>query len=116
MSNVGVDGERGVGHVVDDADGEVVARASRCASSSKTALTMRRGELLRGQAVAAADHARVDREGEQAGLARLAQGGDDVEVERLADRARLLGAVEHGDRAARSSGSAATKCSIENGR
>ena len=28
---------------------------------------------------------------------RLVHGGTDVEVERLADRARLLGPVEHGD-------------------
>ena len=44
------------------------------------------------------------------------QGGDHVQVERLADAARLLGAVEHGDASAPSAGKAATKCSTENGR
>ena len=74
---------------------------SRRTSSSKTAFTMRGREFLRREAVAAADHERVDRERRQAGLARLAERADHVEVERLADRARLLGAVEHRDRAHR---------------
>ena len=65
------------------------------ASSSNTPATMPGRELLRRQPVAAAGHPRHD-------LAltvgvRLAEGGDDVEVERLAHRAGLLGAVQHAD-------------------
>ena len=63
------------------------------ASSSKTAFTMRRREFLRRQAVAAADHrSRI------ASCPASRKRRDDVEVERLAERARLLRAVEHGDR------------------
>ena len=45
----------------------------------------------------------------------LGQGGQNVQIERLAEGAGLLGAVEHGD-ARTVAGSAATKCSTEKGR
>ena len=47
-------------------------------------------ELLGAEAVAAADD-------EDVVLARLAQRGADVQIQRLAQRAGLLGAVQHGD-------------------
>ena len=56
-----------------------------------------RGELAGAQAVAAADDGRPGLELGLAVLHRLADGGADVLVQRLADGARLLGAVEHGD-------------------
>ena len=80
-----IDRQRKPGHVVVDADGEVVG-----------ALTVqmlvdrehhRRGELLAGEAVAAADHGDV--------LVR--QGGLHVEEQRFAERAGFLAAVEHRD-------------------
>ena len=55
----------------------------------------RRRELLRRQAVATADHAR-HRLALAVGVG-LAQRREHVEEQRLAERARLLGAVEHGD-------------------
>src|SRR5262249_36342975 len=51
-----------------------------------------RGDLLRAEAIAAADEHGIGR------CACLAQRRDDVEVERFADAAGLLGAVEHRDR------------------
>ena len=81
--------QAGVGDVVVDAHGEVVlGRGLR--QLVEDGLDHRRRELLAGQAVAAAD--------DLASLpAGLGQGVDHVQVERLAGRARLLGAVEHGD-------------------
>ena len=59
-----------------------------------------RRELLRGKPVATADDRDAARLGfEPSGQLRFAQCGHDVNVQRLADSARLLGAVEHGDRA-----------------
>ena len=83
------------------------------ANSSNTAFDHGRREFLRRQAIAAADHARHGRP--PTGGDRLGQGGDDIEIERLAGRARLLRAVQNGDRST-VSGSAARKCSAENGR
>ena len=54
-----------------------------------------RGEFLGGQAVAPADDP-GHREGPARGYG-LGQRGHHVLIERLADRARLLGAVEHRD-------------------
>ena len=47
---------------------------------------------------------------------RFAQRGDHVQVERLAERARLLGAVEHGDASARSRQRGDEVARRENGR
>ena len=71
------------------------------------ALDHRRRELLGGQAVAPADDAGAGAGAGAGGSSDSAQsaslqGGDDVLVQRLADAAGLLGAVEHGDRAGRS--------------
>ena len=57
---------------------------------------MRRGEILRRQAVAAADrHAASSRAVRRD---RLRQGRHHVEIKRLARRARLLGVLQHRDR------------------
>ncbi len=82
-----VPGERAVGDVVDDADGEAVARAVR--EHREHRQCHRRGEFLAGQAVAAADDLRA--------LRLVAQRGDHVEAQRFGGGAGLLGAVEHGD-------------------
>ncbi len=56
-----------------------------------------RGELLGAEAVAAADDGRVALEAEFAGGHRFADGGTYIQIERLAEGAGLLGAVEDGD-------------------
>ena len=91
--------ERQAGDVVVDANGERVLWL-RPAELGEDGEHHRGGELFRGKAVAAAD------DGDAAGLRRkpacqfrFAQGGDNVDIERFADRAGLLGAVKHGDRA-----------------
>ena len=91
VPGIGVVHDMGVADVVDDADRDLVA--------GKVGLELgehghrhRRGELLRRQPVAPADHLRHGTVGPPAG-----QPGDDVEVERLADGTGLLGAIEGGD-------------------
>ena len=89
VGGVGIHGQRQVGDVVHDADGELllgsillelVVHGEGC-----------RGRLVLGaEAVAAADDGDV-------GEAGLVESGDDVLVERLAHGAGLLGAVEDGD-------------------
>ena len=81
--------------VVGDADGEAGARL-RGVEFVEHRLDHGRRELLGRQPVASAYHAR-HRRARAAGHA-LGQGGDDVEVQRLARGPRLLGAVEHGNR------------------
>ena len=88
--------EAGVGHVVVDADGEVVLRM-RLRQLVEDALGHGRREFLRRQAVAAADDDRELRQRQAPGGERFGDDGDDVLVERLAGRAWLLGAVEDGD-------------------
>ena len=81
--------ERGVGHVIVDADGEVVLRGvffQVVINGNELA----RGGVLGGQAVAAAD----DRDVVSAGLI---EGGNNIEVYRLADRTGLLAAVQNGN-------------------
>ena len=81
--------KRGVGHVIVDADGEVVLRGvffQVVINGNELA----RGGVLGGQAVAAADDGDVV-------SACLIEGGHDVEVYRLANRTGLLAAVENGD-------------------
>ena len=94
-----VDVEAGAGHVVGDADRETVARRLLVEFVERR---LRHGgrEILGGKSVAAADHPRHERP--LAGGDRLGQRADDVEIERLAGRARLLGALEDGDRPDRS--------------
>ena len=79
----------GVGHVVDDADGEVVLGLSLLQvviDSDELA----GGGVLGGQAVTASHHADVTASG-------LIQGGDHVQIHGLAHGAGLLGAVQNGD-------------------
>src|SRR5262245_39627096 len=67
-------------------------------------LDHRRVELLRRQAIAAAYYLGIEYLGIERRdplLARLTQGGDDLQIEWIADGARLLGAVEHGEDANR---------------
>jgi hypothetical protein len=86
--------ERRVRDVVDDADGEAAARRG-FGSRLEDGAHHRGRELLRRKPVAAADDARAQlRPRRRRGVQR----GDDVEIERLAGRARLLRAVEHGER------------------
>ena len=80
--------QAGVGHIVHNADGEVVLRRVEL-EVVKHSLNVGRRELLGAQAVTAADDLDL--------AAFLDEGGADVEVERLAQGAGLLGAVEHGD-------------------
>ena len=80
--------------VVGDADREPAPRPLARQLVEHTGDHARR-ELLRGQAVAAADDRRHHRP--LAVAERLAQRGDHVEEERLAERARLLRPVEDGD-------------------
>ena len=80
--------QAGVGHVIDNADGEVVLRRVEL-EVVENSLDVGRRELLGAQTVAAADDLDL--------AAFLSEGGADVEVERLAQRAGLLGAVEDSD-------------------
>ena len=88
----GVDlaGERqgGEGHVIHNADGEAVLRGL-CGEVFINRQDLARGGVLGGQAVAAADDLHRD--------ALFLVDRADILIERLAHRARLLGAVEHGD-------------------
>ena len=77
-------------HVVDDADGEATLRRLG-RQFVEHGLDHRRRELLRAEAVPPADDPHVVATG-------FRQRGDDVLEQRFADGARLLGAVEHGDR------------------
>ena len=74
--------------VVVDPDGEASARL--CVLQLRECRRGHRGrELLRGEAVAAADHVRL--------APLLVERRDDVEVERLAAGRRILAPVEDGD-------------------
>ena len=86
--------EARVRHVVVDADGEAML-GPRLLQLVEHRLGHRRIEVLRGQAVAPADddgHRRHAPRRERLGKRR-----DDVQVERLAERANLLRAIEDGD-------------------
>jgi len=85
-------GQRQAGDIVIDADGKMLARLL-AGQFVEDGLDHGRGELLGGQAVAAAYH--LERQGSQP--AGFAERGDDIHVERFADRAGFLGPVEHGD-------------------
>ncbi len=90
-----------MGHIVHDADGEVILRAGLC-ERVEDRLHHGGRELFGRQAVAAAHDDRFGREGGRAVRARLGEGGDHVLIQRLAERARFLGAVHHRDRPNRS--------------
>ena len=77
--------QAGVGHIVIDAHGEVDLRLG-LAHLIEDALDHAGGELFGGQAVASANHFDLL-------AAALSQGIDHIQVQRLAARARLFGAV-----------------------
>ena len=83
-----------MGDVVADTDREMLLRPGLLHLGDYGHHHCRR-ELLRRQAVAAADDAR--HRGARAVSDRFRERGDDILVERLAARTGLLGAVEHGN-------------------
>ena len=80
--------QRQVGHVVGDADGELALHilAVHVGEHGKDVAV---GGIFAAQAIAAAQHVDV--------TAGLSQRGDDIQIQRLAQRAGFLGAVQHGD-------------------
>ncbi len=83
-------------HVVDDADGEAALRLL-LAQLVEDSLDHRGRELLGGEPVAPADDLRFDRKRRGPVFPRVAKDRHDVQEERLADGAGLLGPVEDGD-------------------
>ena len=81
--------QRGVGHVIVDADGKVVFRLGLC-QIVIYGDDLAGGGVLGTEAVPAAHHADV-------AAAGLIQSGDHVQIHRLAHGAGLLVAVQHGD-------------------
>jgi hypothetical protein len=106
MSKLASYGQREMRDVVDDSDGEAASR--RCVTVRGVAVAglarqlvedgahHRGREFLGREAVASADHARHRRE--RAVLHGLRERRAHVLVQRLAERAGLLGAIEHRDR------------------
>ncbi len=90
--------QRQVRHVVDDADGEVVLGLV-LRDVVEDALDHRGRELLRRQPVAAGDQARRHGERRDALRVRFGERRRDVEIERVARRARLLRPIQDGERA-----------------
>ncbi len=90
--------DAGPGDVVVDADGEPPPRLL-AGEFGEHAGNHGGGELLGGQPVTSAGDARHDRP-LSVGV-RLGERRDDVQIQRLADRTGLLGAVQHADRAHR---------------
>ena len=106
VPEVGVDRQAEVCDVVVDADREMTLRPRR-SELFEDRLDHRWRHLLRGQAVSTADgRSRRRRERGVIAVHRFGQGRDDLQVERLADSARLFRPVEHRD-GARVDGSAA---------
>ena len=97
---LGVDRQAEVGDVVVDADREVLP-GLRGGELIEDGLDHRRRDFLRGQAVAPADDPRDGLERRLLAVHALGDGGHDLEVERLAYRAGLLGPVQDGDGAHR---------------
>ncbi len=96
----GIVGEAGMADIVVDADGE--ARLGRgLGQLVQHRLGHGRRELLGGQAVAAADHARHRGHRQGALPRRVGQRREHVQEQGLAERARLLGPVEDRDRLGR---------------
>ncbi|KAF5048362.1 hypothetical protein DSECCO2_450910 [anaerobic digester metagenome] len=83
-----VDGDGAIGDVIVDANGEVVE--SLACKVVIHSLGVAGGEVLAGQTEASADYLHV-------GSAHLAEGGNDILVEGLAEGTGFLGAVEYGD-------------------
>jgi hypothetical protein len=93
---LGVDVQAEAGDVVVDAYREVPLRPLP-GRLVQDGLDHRRGELLRRQAVAPADHPGPSREQGGVAVAGLVERRHHIEVQRLARRARLLGPVQHRD-------------------
>ncbi len=83
-------------HIILDAHSEVVP-GSGGLQVVKNRLDHRRGEILRGQPVAAAHHLRHGLDPPPARGDAFRQGGDDIQVQRLAQGAGFLGPVQHRD-------------------
>ncbi len=97
---VGIPFEAEVGHVIDDANGELARRIIGLGRVEHS-LDHRRRELLAGQAVAATEHPGHHGPRGAVVVSLLDDGGNDVGVERFADGARLFGPVEGHDGAYR---------------
>src|SRR4030095_11265852 len=89
-----------VRHAVDDTYGEVVLRGVVC-DLVEDGLHHRGRELLGRQAVAAGGDTQRRLQRRRTFRGGFGQGGHHVEVQRIAGRARLLRAVEHGEAASR---------------
>ncbi len=100
MRELGVDPETEARDVVVDADGEVALRAGG-RQLVEHRLQHRWGHLLGGQAVATPRDPWHHRERRRVAVHRFGQRGEHRQVQRFADGARLLGAIEHRDRAHR---------------
>ena len=85
----GVLGQRVTGHIVNDTDSEALLRLVGC-EVLVNGKDRRGGGVLRAETVAAADDLDVS-------SALAGESGNDVKIERLAERAGLLGAVKHRD-------------------
>ena len=81
--------QRGIGHIIIDADGEVVL-GSLLLQVVVHSNDLAGGGVLGGEAVPAAHHADI-------AAASLIQSGDNIQIHRLAHGAGLLVAVQHGD-------------------
>jgi len=93
---LGIVVQAAVGHIVVDADGEAVLQVLLL-QLVEDALDHGRGEILGGEAVSPADDAWLRCDGRGPAGERLAEGGDNILVERLTQPGGLLAAVEHGD-------------------
>ncbi len=88
--------EAGAGHVVVDAEGEVVLRLG-LSQVIEHSLDQSRSELFRTETVTAADDGRVVDQIDQPVAHSFTDGGADVLVERLTEGTRLLGPIKHGN-------------------
>ena len=91
---VGIHRDAGVGDVVDDADHEVIL-AFGTGHVFEHGLDAGRGEFLAGKPVTTGDDLGI--QGSETLIPGFAQGGDDVEVERIAGRAGFLHAFQDGE-------------------
>ena len=94
---IGVERQAGVGHIVVDADREVILHL-RLVQLIEDALGHRRRKFLRRKAIASADNPRLPGKGRRPARHRFAERGHYILVQGLAQRARLLGAVQYGNR------------------
>ncbi len=93
----GVVSKRRVCHIVHDADGEMILRTGLC-ERVEDRLHHPGRELFGRQTVSPSHDDRFGGERRRTVGSRFGEGGDHVLIQRLADRARFLGAIHHGDR------------------